>query len=177
LHHPRNRDSNRGTDRRNDPYARARRRRSRERRDASSGWRAEYADQGVPIPDGGEDTLPSPGDRARDRDADDDAEVLVLRTHGSSRADNWHIPALDGKTVYQVNQEYPPWSPVVEAVYLDELEATLDGWRGVEDVRDAVSLDALRSYAFPAARLAPPDRPEDERRVDTGALLEGGDGT
>jgi hypothetical protein len=175
LHHTSRRHRDRRTDRRNDPYARARRR-ARERRDASSGWRSEYADQGVAIPDGGETPLPTPGSRARDRDADDDVEVFVTRTHPSSRADNWHIPALDGDTVDDVNPDYPPWSSVVEAVYLDELEATLDNWRGVEDVRDAVSLGALRSYSFPAARLAPADRPEEERRVDTDALLEGGGG-
>lgn len=140
--------------RRDDPYTRARRRRAHERRDASAGWRLEYRDQAVPIPDGGEETLPNPGARARDREDSDGGEVFVVETHPSSRADNWHLEALDGDTVFMSNQSYPPWSPVVE------LERKLDGWRSVADVRDAVSLGAVRKYAFPAARLAPVDRPD-----------------
>jgi hypothetical protein len=146
--------------RRDDPYARARRRRARERHDASGGWELVYRDLAVPIPDGGEETLPSPGARARDREDSDGGEVFVVETHPSSRADNWHLEALDGDTVFMANQSYPPWSLVVEGVYVAELEAKLDGWRSLADVRDAVSLGAVRKYAFPAARLAPADRPD-----------------
>jgi hypothetical protein len=145
------RHTNRPTNRpRTDAYTRT-------RRDASAGWRDEYALQGVddthdPRADGGRYILPSEGSRVRDRESDEDDELLVVRVHDDTRADDHRIDAVDA-TVAEVNPEYDPAAPVVEGVYADELEA-LDGWRTVEDVRDAVSFDAVNSYTFPADRLA-----------------------
>jgi hypothetical protein len=46
-----------------------------------------------------------------------------------------------------------------------DLEERLDGWRSVDDVRDAVAFDAVAAYSFPASRLGEIDADEDE---DTG---------
>jgi len=133
---------------RNDAYTRA---------DASAGWRAEYRHQHA-APDlradgGTATTLPSTGDRVRDRETDGD-ELLVVEIHADARADEYEIEALEHATVADVNDGYDPRAVVVEAVYLEEADAALDGWRSVEDVRDAVSFGAVNAYAFPADRLA-----------------------
>jgi len=145
------------TDRRKDAYADDPRRQQTTRRDASAGWRDEYALQGVedthdPRADGGRYILPTSGSRVRDRDGDEDDELLVVRVHHDTRAADHRIDALDA-TVADVNPNYDADAPVVEAVYVDELES-LGGWRTVEDVRDAVSFDAVKCYSFPADRLA-----------------------
>lgn len=163
------------TARRNDAYARARRRRrrSRDRTDASGGFREEYRHQAVPLPDGGEpdpddeipDSLPHPGRVARDRD-DMEATVLVVETLPDTRADEYRIEAT-GNTVYEHNREYPPWSPVVRAVYVDALDA-LTEWRGLGDLEDFIQEGAVRAYTFPAARLAPKTRETHDGRGATG---------
>ncbi|MBB6647974.1 hypothetical protein [Halobellus ruber] len=126
------------------------------RGDASAGWREEYAHQSVEPDlraDGGTTTaLPAAGDHVRDREHDGD-ELLVVAIHPDGRADEHPIPGLDGATVADVNDGYDPAAPVVEAVYLEEVDATLDGWRSVEDVRDAVSFGAVNAYRLPADRL------------------------
>lgn len=164
--------------RRDDPYARARRRhRARERRDASDGWREEYTAQHVPLPDGGEpdaddeipDSLPQPGRVARDRD-DLEATVLVVETLPDTRADEYRIEAT-GNTVFEHNPDYPPWSPVVRAVYVDALDA-LTEWRGLGDLEDFIQEGAVRAYTFPAARLAPKTREIHDGRGATGGDAE-----
>lgn len=93
------------------------------------------------------------GSRVRDRDDEDGEELLVVGVSDTPAGERT-IDAIDA-TVADVNPEYDPDAPTVEAVYLDELEHALDGgWRSVEDVKDAISFDAVRSYTFPADRLA-----------------------
>jgi hypothetical protein len=129
---------------------------SRERADASAGWRAEYAAQEVDPDlraDGGAVTLPSPGDRATDTKHGD--ELLVVETRPDTSAADYPIDGLESATVADVNDEYDPDAAVVEAVYPDELTEALDGWRSVEDIRDAISFGAVNSYAFPNDRVSP----------------------
>ena len=137
--------------------------------DASAGWRREYRHQHAdpelrtdggraPVEafgDGGTTKcdLPDVGERVRDRDTDRD-ELLVVETHPDTRAIEYEIGAIDA-SVAAVNSAYDPSSPVVEAVYAEEAADALDGWRSVEDLRDAVSFGAIRAYTFPADRLAP----------------------
>jgi hypothetical protein len=141
--------------------------------DASADWRTEYAHQhadpelradgGDPperaplsaFTDGGvtEYDVPDAGERVRDRDTDGD-ELLVVAVHDDTNAARHRIDGLGGATVADANPAYDPAAPVVEAVYLEAVRETLDGWRSVEDLRDAVAFDALRSYTFPADRLA-----------------------
>lgn len=152
-------NSNQTTNRtRTDAYTQDPHRHRRPRTDASGGWRAEYALQVVddahePRADGGRYVLPTVGSRVRDRDGDDGDELLVVNVDGTTTAADHTIEALDA-TVADVNPAYDPAAPVVEAVYVEELEAALDGWRGVEDVKDAISFDAIASYTFPVDRLA-----------------------
>lgn len=103
--------------------------------------------------DGGTaDALPAPGDEVRDREEGD--RLVVVETHADTTAAEYEIAALEDATVAEVNDRWSPDAPVVEAVYLEDAEDTLDGWRSVEDLRDAVAFDALRAYSFPADRLA-----------------------
>jgi len=125
--------------------------------DASADWRTEYASQGVDAAiatDGGTETrLPSAGDRVRDRDSDDGDELVVVETHPDTEARDCWLDAI-GATVADVNGAYDAAAPVVEAAYVEDVEERLDGWRSVEDLRDAVSFGALDVYTFPADRLA-----------------------
>jgi len=121
--------------------------------DASAGWRSEYAAQGVDPhirPDGGRPGVTA-GDRVRDLEADGDEDLVVLGAREATAAE-YVIPEL-GESVAAVNPGYPPQDRVVEAVYADDVESRLDGWRSVEDLRDAVAFDAIASYSFPASRL------------------------
>jgi hypothetical protein len=133
--------------------------------DASADWRTEYAAQGVAAEafatdggtEGASDTdthrLPSPGDRVRDCDTADGDELVVVETHRDTKAADWWIHAINA-SVADANPAYDPRAPVVEAVYVSEAEDRLDGWREVEDLRDAVAFDAINVYSFPADRLA-----------------------
>jgi hypothetical protein len=125
--------------------------------DASADWRTEYATQGVDhaiATDGGTETrLPTAGDRVRDRDSDDGDELVVVETHPDTEARECWLDAIDA-TVADVNGAYDATAPVVEAAYVSAVEERLDGWRSVEDLRDAVSFGALSLYTFPADRLA-----------------------
>jgi len=104
--------------------------------------------------DGGATTrLPSAGERVRDRDSDDGDELVVVETHPDTEARECWLDAINA-TVADVNGAYDAAAPVVEAAYVSEVEDSLDGWRSVEDLRDAVSFGALRCYSFPADRLA-----------------------
>jgi len=121
---------------------------------------AEEADDAATLEafaDGGRaDALPSPGDRVRDRDSDDSDErdelVVVEVDEETTAAECW-LDAINA-TVADVNGAYDPEAAVVEAAYVADVEDRLDGWRTVEDLRDAVSFGALSLYTFPADRLA-----------------------
>lgn len=137
---------------------------------ASAGWREEYryqdvltsahdapddrrrAAEPVVLADGGA-AVPDAGEHVRDREGDPDDVLVVLEALPDTRADFYQIPAT-GNTVAQHNPDYPPWAPVVRAVYSDDLDA-VTGWRDLDDLRDAVDDGALRAYAFPAPRLTP----------------------
>jgi hypothetical protein len=125
--------------------------------DASAGWETEYAAQHVDhaiATDGGTTTrLPSAGDRVRDRDSDGGDELVVVETHPDTEARDCWLDAINA-TVADVNGAYDAAAPVVEAAYVSDIEDRLDGWRSVEDLRDAVSFGALSLYTFPADRLA-----------------------
>jgi hypothetical protein len=161
-HHDRRTDTDRPT--REDDHTR-----DHAQRDASGSWREEYDLAGVPIPDGGRDrrgwVLPDPGARVHDLDGDGSDELLVVDTHPTTTAEAYHLEALGGRTVADVNPEYAPGAPVVEAVYLDDTRAPLDGdgdiLEDVEDdeaaleaVRQAIDAGAITAYSFPADRLS-----------------------
>lgn len=121
--------------------------------DVSRGWKAEYHAQGVALPDGGHYILPDRGARVRDREADENGELLVVDVYPNTAAADYPIGALDGTTVAEVNPEYDTAAPVVDAVYLDDLEDGADGWRSLEDLWTAIDAGAVTAYSFPADRL------------------------
>lgn len=113
------------------------------------------------LPDGGRYLIPSVASRVRDREDDTPgpaAELIVVETHPETAAADHTVEAV-GETVADLNPEYDPGAPVADAVYVDAVEDALDGWRGVEDLRDAVAFDAIAAYSFPSERLqlAPDD--------------------
>lgn len=123
-------------------------------RDASAGWREEYEHAHTAIPDGGvrePPGTPKPGDRVRDRDDPDD-ELVVVEVH-NVRADAFVLDDLDGgPTVADLNEDYSPGSPVVDAVYTDDLGVG-EGRPALDSLQNIVESGRIRSYSFPADRL------------------------
>lgn len=89
------------------------------------------------------------GDRVKDLDSEEDDELLVVRERDEPATEIY----VRGRSVAEYNPEYPPNSRVVDCVYTSAIDTALEGWRSVEDVRDAVAFDALTAYSFPAGRL------------------------
>lgn len=106
-------------------------------------------------------TLPSPSDRVRDRDGDDGDEVLVVRTHPDTAAEDYRIDAIDA-TVADENPDHPSDAPAVEAVYIEDLKRGDVTSREPRALRADVAEGQLRAYTFPASRLAPVDDEKDE---------------
>jgi hypothetical protein len=106
-------------------------------------------------------TLPFPGDRVRDRDGDDSDELLVVRIYPETAAEDYRIDAIDA-TVADENPDHPSDAPVVEAVYVEDLERGDVTSREPRALRADVAEGRLRAYTFPASRLAPVDGEEDE---------------
>ena len=77
------------------------------------------------------------GERAFDRESDDDSQMLVLGPHGKT-AEEYYISAL-GQTVAEVNLEYPASDPVADVAFVEGIEAAL-GLDWVAD--DVLQLDA-----------------------------------
>ena len=109
------------------------------------------------VADGGRPGI-AVGDWATDAEADADEELLVVREHDAPAEE---VVVEGDTTVADYNPTYPGAARVVECVYRPALEEALDGWRSVEDVRDAVAFDAIPSYSFPAARLRAIDDEDD----------------
>lgn len=103
------------------------------------------------LPDGGR--TPAPGERVRDRDDGDGAELVVVEV-SDDVAEEHYLDAIDA-SVAEVNPSYPARATVVRAVYLSEVDASVGDWRSVDDLRKAGVTGALTVYAFPADRLAP----------------------
>jgi hypothetical protein len=114
------------------------------------------------VADGGRPAIGA-GDRVRDLESDSEERLLVVGVRDTVAGE--YIIAELGESVAAVNPGYPAEDPVAVAVYVDDVESRLDGWRSVEDVLDAVALDALRSYSFPASRLERIDT-DDETGVE-----------
>jgi len=132
-------------------------------RDVSAERRGQYRAQRVPLPDGGSADgpdgvaddgrrfVPEPGARVRDQEADPgEGELLVLDVL-DARADEHLVEGTD-KTVHEYNTGYRPDTPVVRAIYTDDLDARTE-WRSLQELRGRADKGELRAYDFPAARL------------------------
>jgi hypothetical protein len=94
------------------------------------------------------------GTRVEDRDADDPNPAVVIGLPDEP-AYAREIPALDGKSVADVNPEYGASSPVATVAYAEDLDTALDVWREADpDALAQICADhEVRTYDFPTARL------------------------
>lgn len=137
----------------------------RGRRDASAGWRAEYAHQGAhagartdggTAAAGGADAraegfdVPEAGERVVDTDLEDPDPAIVVRAPGLT-AREAYIDAADA-TVAELNPGHPAHAPVVDVVYADELTAINEGY-SLERVVAEVRSGGIPSYSYPVTRL------------------------
>ncbi len=97
--------------------------------------------------------VPGPGARVRDREADPGEGGLLVLEVLDTRADE-HLVEGTEQTVAEYNEGYPPESPVVRAIYTDDLDSRT-GWRSLQELRGRADDGDLRAYDFPAARLGP----------------------
>lgn len=100
------------------------------------------------------------GQRARDRESEDDSQVLVLGPHGET-AEDCHIEAI-GQTVAEANPEYPASDSVADVVFVEDTEDSMGIGFGTDDVLELYAdgdLDRARikMYGYPESRLAPVD--------------------
>jgi hypothetical protein len=134
-------------------------------RDASAGWRAEYAHQDAHAAartDGGtaaaegshtpaEDfDVPDTGDRVLDTDLDDPDPAIVVHVPGIV-AREAYIGAADA-TVAELNPDHPANAPVVDVVYGGKLTAIKHGY-SVERVLAEVRRGGIQSYTYPVTRV------------------------
>jgi hypothetical protein len=94
------------------------------------------------------------GARVEDRDADDPNPAVVIALPDEP-AYAREIPALDGKSVADVNPEYGAGGPVATVAYAEDLDIALDVWREADpDALAQICADyEVRTYDFPTARL------------------------
>jgi hypothetical protein len=123
-------------------------------------------DGGTTDPEDARRFTPEPGARCRDREADlGEGELLVL-TVPDAHADELLVKGTE-QTVAEYNTGYQPDTPVVRAVYTDDLDACTE-WRALQELRGGVDEGELRAYDFPAVRLGP--LPGGSRRDGEGGL-------
>jgi len=92
------------------------------------------------------------GERVRDREDAGDAELIVLDRRDRTAAEVT-IDTTDRLTVADVNPEYDARDDVVDAVYLEEVEATLDGCTSVADLPEEEEGEKGKKEEGPAGRL------------------------
>nr|WP_192960670.1 hypothetical protein [Halorubrum litoreum] len=121
--------------------------------DFSAAWKDDVQDERT-VTDGDELSVPTAGELVHDRDGEGEDELVVVQAHHDTPAEEYPIDEVGGETVADLNAFYDAQAPVLEAVYLAEVEAVLDSWDDVDDLRKEVSSGEVSSYAFPADRLA-----------------------
>ena len=98
------------------------------------------------------------GQRVRDRESDDDSQMLVLRIRALTSAREHHIDAID-QTVAEANPDYPTSDPVVDVAFIESIEAALGiDWEADDVVElfqdDQFDRARINHYAYPISRLA-----------------------
>ena len=99
------------------------------------------------------------GTRVEDRDAsDDDPNPAVVVARPDEPAYARDIDALDGKSVADVNPDYPASGPVTTVAYAEDLDDALDVWREADPdaLAEICADEEVRTYDFPTARLREP---------------------
>lgn len=98
------------------------------------------------------------GQRAHDRDSDNDSQVLVLGAHGTT-AEKCYVAAI-GQTIAEANREYPASDAVADVAFVESIEDAMGiGWEASEvlELYADGELDRarIRRYAYPENRLEP----------------------
>jgi hypothetical protein len=111
------------------------------------------------------------GQRVIDMHQDDEPECIVVETRNIP-ADQYEIPALDGKTVAQCNPRKWKNDPVIEVVYVSSADYRLDDWSPtwlVETYQNGhlESIGGLRVYHLPAGRLEIRTSEDDIERAES----------
>lgn len=119
-----------------------------------------------PIPDDPEKIAEiTLGQRMHDREGDD-SELIVTEIRRTS-ARMKYVEEL-GQTVAEANPDYPAHEPVVEAVFVSDVQDAL-GTNWIDDDIFEMSHDdelepaGIKSYIYPVERLAPVEEAEEER--------------
>lgn len=99
-------------------------------------------------------TLPEVGAHVFDREYDEAKELVVIEVYPGTRAADHEIPELSGRTVAELNAQYDSEAPVVDAVYIEDINGSCGRNRDIRQLRSAVRDGSIRSYTFPAPRLA-----------------------
>jgi hypothetical protein len=104
------------------------------------------------------------GQRAHDRESDDDSQMLVLGANGKT-AEECYVAAID-QTAAEANPEYPTSDPVADIAFIADIEDAL----GIDwEANDVVQLYAdnqlararIKQYAYPESRLAEAEEEND----------------
>ena len=98
-------------------------------------------------------TLPKTGAHVFDERSNEERELVVIDVYPGTRAADHKIPEPSGYTVAELNNQYDPGEPVVDAVYIEDINDLFGSCWNVKQLRSAVYNDLIRSYAFPAPRL------------------------
>lgn len=111
---------------------------------------------------------PKPGALVVDRDDDSPqpSVALVLDTV-NVRADRYRLDALDGRTVAELNPEYPADDDVAIIAFLDDLDDALGDYKQYTTarLREHTRTADIRTYSYPAGRLRPAEGHEPAPRA------------
>jgi hypothetical protein len=105
--------------------------------------------------------LPDVGARVLDREAVRDGgdanPAVVLATHETTTAADYHVDALDA-TVAELNPEWADGAPVIEVAFVDALDGAGAGWSEDPPTPDAARDANVTVYSYPAPRLIRAER-------------------
>jgi hypothetical protein len=106
------------------------------------------------------------GQRAHDRESDDDSQVLVLGAKDKT-AEECYISAIE-QTVAEANPEYPASDAVADVAFVEGIEDAMGiGWEADEVLGlyadGELDRARIRRYAYPENRLAPVESGEESR--------------
>lgn len=101
-------------------------------------------------------TFPQPGEFVSDKEADEDDESIAIcvQAHADVPANDRWLSSM-GKTVADVNRDYPEDAPIVTVAFLDDIEEDIDNWTDVSPrkLRSVLKSRGVSLYDYPAPRL------------------------
>ena len=97
--------------------------------------------------------LPKVGARVFDEQCNEEKELVVINVYPGTRAGDHEIREHSRHTVAELNRQYDPGEPVVDAVYIEDINDIFGPYWNIRQLRSAAYCGSIRSYAFPASRL------------------------